>query len=82
MPMRVPDATERVHNWANCKGDPRERLFASELVLVYEFGDPPPPAQRRLVSPAVEQRLRDEFASLIAGTGLPAGRHALKTYAA
>ena len=66
----------RVHDWARCKKEPRERLFAAELVLAYEFGDPEPLFPRGFLSPAAAQRLRDEFAALIAETGLAAGRHA------
>ena len=73
-------AAERVHDWANGKGERHERLFATELVLAYEFGDPEPLAPRRLLSPAAAQRLRDEFAALIAETGLAAGRHAHPIY--
>ena len=71
-------SAERVHDWARCKDERRERLFATELVLAYEFGDPEPLAPRRLLTPEAAQRLRDEFASLIAQTGLLAGRHARK----
>ena len=69
-------ASERVHDWANGKDERHERLFATELVLAYEFGDPEPLASRRFLSPEAAQLVRDEFAALITETGLPAGRHA------
>ena len=69
---------ERVHDWAIGKDEPYERLFATELVPAYEFGDSEPVSPRHLLSPEAAQRLRDEFASLIAGTGLLPGRHSRK----
>lgn len=73
-------ASERVHDWANGKDERHERLFATELVLAYEFGDPEPIASRRFLSPTAAQGVRDEFAALIAETGLAAGRHAHRNY--
>ncbi len=67
-------AMERIHEWANDRPTPDERLYASSLVLAFEFGDaedPPPPPHMDADAAA---RLRRDFERAVAEAGVPRGR--------